>query len=144
MSDSRDIDRVTIAAALTAKSPRQFEIDAALEAIPAAPLTQTICLMLGESPNLTNRDVLERLAELNQGRLEDLDSPAFQSYLIRKLEISHDTLTACVRSICTFARVQYATYGDAENLLAAARSEDDTHSRYASVADVLRELRRRK
>ena len=142
MSNSQDI--LKIAAALSLRGESTIRINAALQELTPSPLAEIIYDMLAESDALEHRDALEGMAQLNQGRLEDLDSAEFRSYIIRKLALSESILDACVRAVCTYSRVRHAALSGADNLLAAARSEQGRHGREVSAADVLRELRRRK
>jgi hypothetical protein len=144
MSEESNIESIRVAAIVAAKSKKAFQISAALDAVPAAPLRATILELLERIPGIQHRKLLIQLAELNQGRLDDLDSPEFRSYLIRKLQTDEQALMTCVRSISTYYRVASAAGSDAEGALAAARSEDDTGARASSASDILRELKRRK
>lgn len=135
---------IKIAAALSLRRESDLKLAAGLQALPLAPLTQTIRAMLAECKSGRIRDILSAIASLNQGRLEDLDSSEFRSYLIRKLTITEAELDTCIRALCTYARVSQAAQAGSEDLLVAARSEDDENQGTISASDVLRELRRRK
>ena len=143
MSEESNIESIRVAAIVAEKSKKAFQISAGLDAVPAAPLRVIILDLLERIPGIQHREILAQLAELNQGRLDDLDSPEFRSYLIRKLQTDEQVLMACIRSISTYYRVASAASSNVEGTLAAARSEDEKGARMLSARDILRELGRR-
>lgn len=84
--------------------PREFQ-DALLA---RAPLSSAIDSLLVHRPKCSMRSALERIADLNQGTLEDLNAPAFQSYVIYNASINELELYACIREIATFRRLSEA------------------------------------
>jgi hypothetical protein len=138
-----NIDRIKIAAAILATSGDDAQLAAELDDASPAPLTLLISQLIDRNPTTQYRRVFEGICQLRQGRLEDLDSSQFRSYLIRKLDITEEILDACVRQIVTAAKVLRAAEATGSIAL-SARSEDDQHERKTLPADILRELMRRK
>ena len=61
------------------------EIERAFKSIARAPLAVLISRFLDATPRIDVAPLLRSIAEVNQGRLEDLDSPAFLSFDARYL-----------------------------------------------------------
>lgn len=81
--------------------PREFR-DAVLA---RAPLSSLIDSLLFHQPKCSMRSALERIADLNQGTLGDLNAPAFQSYIIYNASVNEFELYACMREIENFRRL---------------------------------------
>lgn len=143
MNTNDDVDRLKIAAAVVATSDDDAQLAGELDAAPMAPLAQLISELIDRNPTAQYRQVFEGICRLRQGRIEDLDSSIFRSYLIRKLDVTEEILNACIRQIVTVAKVLRATEAPGP-LALSARSEDEQHDRKTSPEDVLRELMRRK
>lgn len=141
MRDS-DIERLQLAAAMASSALDGQALERELDGIPVAPLVQLVSQMIRESSDSPYRPVLEGICSLKQGRIEDLDSPEFRSYLVRNLGITEATLESCIGVIVTYAKVLRASRMNASKLV-AARSEDDLNLRITEADDILRELRRR-
>ena len=69
--------------------------------ITLSPLGELIESLLPNVPTGTLRDVLERLRNLKQGRLEDLSDPEFQSFLVSYLSIDLSLLLNIARILRT-------------------------------------------
>lgn len=110
--------------------------------LPRAPLAALIDGMLEEQPGFSLRTVLEEVARLNQGALEDMDRPDFQSYLIGKLGISETNLRRCIQALRTYRRVSQGTSG--EKFLAAAREENGDSVGSADIDEIRNLLKKRK
>jgi hypothetical protein len=83
------------------KVPREFQ-DALLA---RAPLSSLIDSLLVHQPKCSMRSALERIADLNQGTVGDLNAPAFQSYVIYNASVNEFELYACMREIETFRQL---------------------------------------
>jgi hypothetical protein len=107
-----------------------------------APLAALIDKLLEEQPNVSARSALKAIAGLNQGCVEDLDTPVFQSYLIARLGITEAQVRQCMRSIGTFA--QLIRSSAEQRFLAAARDEQGNGGGSASADDIREQLKKRK
>jgi hypothetical protein len=99
--DFTDILRIAARALDNPKVPPEFQ-DALLA---RAPLSSLIDSLLAHQPKCSMRSALERIAELNQGTVGDLNAPAFQSYVIYNASVNQFELYACIREIEDFRRL---------------------------------------
>jgi hypothetical protein len=106
--NERDLTKlIRIAAACldTSSIPATFR-----EALVArSPLAALIDAMLLQRPESPVRGALERIAQLNQGTIEDLNASSFQSYLIYKADINEVELRRLIGEIELFRRSLAAT-----------------------------------
>jgi hypothetical protein len=138
-----DIDDIlTLAFANLQQPEAPVAFEKAVERQPEAPLTRLIAEMLEEQPDIRHRQLLERLAKLNQGTPEDMDQADFQSYLLGRLDISEADLRECMAALGTYRRVCQAQPG--EQLLAAARDESGDSIVAADVDEIRNQLKKRK
>jgi hypothetical protein len=99
--DFTNILRLAAHALDNPKVPREFQ-----EALLArAPLSSLIDSLLVHQPKCSMRSALERIADLNQGTVRDLNAPAFQSYVIYSASVNELELYACMREIETFRQL---------------------------------------
>lgn len=84
-----------------------------------APLTKVIHSLLADWTNYEGAAVLEKIASLNQGKVEDLNRSDFQSYIIAETGISEVELVKSRRTIQSFlqgvnqlGRLRVAARGD--------------------------------
>lgn len=118
-------------------------IDEAFKSIPRAPLTVFIGKYLQEHPCVESAPLLRRIAELNQGRLEDLSVPAFISYLIAKCgsdEVQIRNVINALRAYDSVLNAASAEYDD--ELLIAARTEDNGQA-IVTMDDLREQLKKR-
>lgn len=108
-----------------------------------APLAKIIDELLRQQPGIRFYDALSAIASLNQGRLKDLDSPIFRSYIIRKTDISDDVLHKCISEICGFNHLVQAANNPMAGLLMAARDEDNSGGGHILIDEVLGQLAKR-
>ena len=91
-------------------------------------LTRDIKALLDSTPELEFAAVLKSLADLNQGRFEDLHRSDFASYIMSRLQINDEQYKAAVQALRTFllaqdqSRSAYAARG-AERELEASDAE---------------------
>lgn len=108
-----------------------------------APLAVLIEEFLRSQPGIRFYKQLKDIAALNQGRLEDLNVPAFRSYIIRKTQISEDTLKKCVDELQSFWRLRGLAKQLDNVVLMAARDEHGSGGDPVTVGDLLSQLNKR-
>jgi len=108
-----------------------------------SPLSVLIEDFLRSQPGIRFYKQLEDIAALNQGRLEDLNVPAFRSYIIRKTQISEDTLGKCVDELQSFWRLRGLAKQLDNVVLMAARDEDGSGGEPVNAGDILSQLTKR-
>lgn len=108
-----------------------------------APLASVIDNLLRRQPGIRFYNLLRAIATLNQGRLEDLNVPIFQSYIIRKTGISEVDLLKCIAEINSFWQLTEMEKDPASGLLMAARDEDNSGGGRVSIGDLLSQLQKR-
>lgn len=99
--DFTDILRIAAHALDNPKVPQEFQDALRVR----APLSSLIDSLLVRQPKCSLRSALERIADLNQGTLGDLNAPAFQSYVIYNASINEFELHACMRELEYFRRL---------------------------------------
>ena len=114
-----------------------------LEAIPRAPLARLIDAYLDQHKSVSANDLFQKIADLNQGRMEDLNAPAFLSYLIGKCQTDESSMVQVINTLRTFEMVLNASAdGYDSDLLIAARSESDEEKQLA-LEELREQLRKR-
>jgi hypothetical protein len=121
------------------------EIERAFKSIARAPLAVLVSRFLEATPKIDIAPLLLSIAELNQGRLEDLDSPAFLSYLVARLKTNEAELRRIRSMLGTFQQMRMVkeTAPD-KTLLIAARDDDPNGSRRVTLSDLLEQQKKRK
>jgi hypothetical protein len=135
-------DILRLAAALTEEPKPRAELVQALSSVGRAPLAALIDRFLLETPRFKLAVALKSIADKNQGNLDDLDSPDFQSYLISRLKISESDLRICCDALATFKRVSESN--PSGSLGIAARGPMDTQSKVSDAKEILDNLKRRR
>jgi hypothetical protein len=136
-------DMLKIALAFVEQPEESERVKTAFDNVDRAPLSKLIDDMLEETPAIHLRGSLKTIANLNQGRLSDLDAPDFRSYVIRKTCITDALLNDCISALATYQKVSAAATSSNGMTLMAARTEAGSSRGTTSAVDVLRELRRR-
>jgi hypothetical protein len=115
----------------------------AFQDIPPAPLASFIRAFLSAQPHIDLAPLLRQICEVNQGRLEDLDSPDFLSYLIERTGANEMTMRRIRVSLGTFRKVvDSASHGDTR-LAVAARDDSDGASRSTTASELLKLMKKR-
>ncbi len=112
--------------------------------IPRAPLAKLIDDFLAFSPNIDMAPILKKIAETNQGRLEDLNVSEFQSYLIAKCGTNEIELRRATSALSNFTTIKLASVHGDKRLLIAARDEDNSGQNSATMNDVLKQIGKRR
>lgn len=108
-----------------------------------SPLAVLINELLRCQPGIRFYEQLHDIALLNQGRLEDLNAPAFRSYLIRKTQLSEDMLRKCVDELQTFWRLRGLAEQFDNPVLMAARDDEGGGGDLITIGALLGQLNKR-
>lgn len=108
-----------------------------------SPLAALIEEFLQAQPGIRFREYLSTIAQMNQGRLEDLNVPAFRSHIIRKAKLSEDVLTKCVDELQSFWRLRGLAKQLDDVVLMAARDESGSGGDPVTAGDLLGQLSKR-
>ncbi len=136
-------DMLKIALAFVEQPDESQRVKMAFAAISCAPLSALIHKMLDDTPGTTLKGALTRIADLNQGRITDLDAPDFCSYIIRKTGITDQVLDSCKRALRSY-HIAQSMVTSSTGLLMAARTDDGSARTAMPPEEILRELKRRK
>lgn len=119
--------------------------DEFMQSIAAAksPLAILIGDFLQSQPGVRFNDELKSIAALNQGRLEDLNAPAFRSHILRKTQVSEEMLTKCVDELQSFWRLRGLAKQLDTIVLMAARDDEGTGGDPITARDLLSQLSKR-
>lgn len=118
-------------------------VGAAFKDMPRAPLAQLIDAFLEASPRINVASVLKRIADTNQGRLEDLGIPAFQSYLIAKCGTNEFELKRLIGTLDNFQRHNASAADADKNVQIAARDEANSGQKSTKLSDLLKQREKR-
>jgi hypothetical protein len=120
------------------------EIERAFKSIARAPLAVLISSFLEATPKIDIAPLLLSIEEVNQGRLEDLDSPVFLSYLVARLQTNEAELRRIRSMLGTFRQMHMAKEAAPDTtLLIAARDDDPNGSRHVTLSDLLEQQKKR-
>jgi hypothetical protein len=111
--------------------------------MPRAPLAQLVDEFLAMQSMIDLAPVLKRIREVNQGRLEDLNLPVFQSYLIARCETDELQLRRAISALNNFLVIKAASSRGDKTVLIAARDDDSTGRKSASTDDLLQQVKKR-
>jgi hypothetical protein len=112
--------------------------------IPRAPLAKLICDFLALSPQIDIAPILKKIAETNQGRLEDLNVTEFQSYLIAKCMTSEIELHRAISTLSNFANTKPTYTNGDKPLLIAARDENNSGQKSTTMNDLVKQIGKRR
>jgi hypothetical protein len=115
----------------------------AFEQLERAPLAQLIDKYLERYPRIEYAATLERIAATNQGRLEDLNAPLFQSYLISKCDVDNLMLRKLIGSLHRFYESSLHKINAGEPMFIAARDEENSGRNSAKFDDIQRLMKKR-
>ncbi len=108
-----------------------------------APLAKLIDEFLETSPNIDIAPILKNIADTNQGRLEDLNAPTFQSYLVAKCGTNVVQLRSIILTLSNFGSYQTAKMDETKQMLIAARDDANSGHTNASMSDLLGQIKKR-
>jgi len=128
---------------LSRKDEIENNVGDAFATIPRAPLAKLIDDFIRISPRINVAGVLKRIADLNQGRLEDLNLPAFQSYLIAKCGTNELELKRLISTLDNFQQHNISAVDAEKSVRIAARDEANSGQKSTKVGDLLKQLEKR-
>ncbi len=111
--------------------------------IPRAPLATLIDDFLKTSPRIDIAPVLKKIADTNQGRLEDLDSPEFRSYLIASCGTNDIQLRSIIGTLFNFKSFSVAQMDASRQVAIAARDETNSGQKSATLSELLEQREKR-
>jgi hypothetical protein len=118
-------------------------VGAAFENIPRAPLAKLIDEFLKASPKIDIAPVLKKIADQNQGRLDDLNVPEFQSYLIVTCGTDEMQLKRLIQTLSNFYSFTMTKEDLNQQVSIAARDEQNSGQNSATLGDLLKLRERR-
>jgi hypothetical protein len=141
-----DSDDTTILAFAYLRDGERFpeSVKQQFKDIARAPLPGIIDAFLREHPRVSFAALLRRIADLNQGRLEDLDAPAFISYLIARCESEESQMRSVLNAVRAYASVlDTVTARDDQDLLVAARNDANDGCSGLTIDELREQLKKR-
>ena len=139
---SEDVDLTKVALSFVLRPEPSDEVKGAFQKVGRAPLALAIEQLLSAQPGISVRQQLLQLADLNQGRIEDLDASDFISYIVTKCGINEFSVRKCAAEIKLYQRLSQ-TSSAAQSVSIAARNEEGQGATPVSLAQVLEQLRKR-
>ena len=118
-------------------------VGACFEGMPRAPLARLIDAFLEVSPKINVAAVLGRIADANQGCLEDLNMPVFQSYLIAKCGTNEVELKRLIGTLDNFQRCNISVADAQISVQIAARDEANSGQKSTKLSDLLKQREKR-
>lgn len=119
-------------------------VEDAFANIPRAPLAKLIDEFLEASPHIDVAPVLKKIADTNQGRLEDLNMPEFQSYLIATCGTNEIQLRHLTQALHNLLTIKASSANGNKTMLIAARDGDNSGQKSATMNDLLKQIAKRK
>ena len=111
--------------------------------LPRAPLAQLIEEFLAMQPRFDLAPLLMAIGETNQGRIEDLNLPIFQSYLLAKCGVNEMQLHRAIKALNNFLVIKASSAQGNRTMMIAARDEENSGSKSATTADLLEQVKKR-
>jgi hypothetical protein len=112
--------------------------------MPRAPLAKLIDEFIEMQPQFKLCPLLKRIGDTNQGRIEDLNVPAFQSYLIAKCETNEMELHRATSALNNFLLIKASAAKGDKPMLIAARDGENSGQKSATMNDLLKQIGKRK
>lgn len=116
--------------------------DAFLE-MPHSPLARLINEFLEVSPNIDTAPLLQLIATINQGRVEDLNMPAFQSYLVAKCSADEPRLRRAIGALQNFYEFKHRNINANAPMSIAARDEENSGGKTTTTNELLKQMKKR-
>ncbi len=111
--------------------------------IPRAPLAALIDDFLKTSPRIDIAPVLKKIADTNQGQLEDLNSPEFRSYLIASCGTNDIQLRSIIGTLLHFNSFSMTKMDAGRQVTIAARDESNSGQKIATLSELLEQREKR-
>jgi hypothetical protein len=139
MSDSDELT-VLAQAYMRSRTTMPQNVRDAFANIPKAPLAEVAEELIVAQPDSELIPLLKCIAEINQGRVEDLSMPVFQSYLISECDTDEIQLRRVTNAIKSFLAINALS----DTALMAARDEDNSGRKSVTKAEIQRLAKKRK
>jgi hypothetical protein len=139
MSDSDEMNALALAY-LHGKESLPQNIRDAFANMPQAPLAKIVEECIAVQPRIDLVPLLRRIAQTNQGRVEDLSSPEFKSYLIAECDTNELALQRVVSIINNFLVIKASRIEGDKPILIAARDEDNSGQKSSSMNELLMQV----
>ncbi len=138
-------DEITASALdyLSSKDEVRVRVGDAFANIQRAPLAKLIDEFLKTSPHIDVAPMLKRIAETNQGRLEDLNIPVFQSYLIAKCGTSEMQLRRLIATLNNFHSYNASNVDPEKDVPIAARDDANSGQKSTKLSALLKQREKR-
>lgn len=119
-------------------------ISEAFANLPRAPLATLTAEFLAATPHIDLAPLLRRIIEINQGRLEDLNSPEFVSYLIVETGSNETTMRRVATALGRFQAFIDSVGDGTQQFAIAARDTEGSQQDTINVAELLRLSKKRR
>jgi hypothetical protein len=139
MSDSDELT-VLAEAYMRARATVPQNIRDGFANMPKAPLAIVADELIVAQPDSELIPLLKRIVDINQGRVEDLSMPVFQSYLISECGTDEIQLRRVINAIKSFLAINALS----DTALMAARNEDNSGRKSVTKAEIQRLAKKRK
>jgi hypothetical protein len=139
MSDSDEMT-VLAQAYMRSRAIMPQNVRDAFANMPKAPLAVVAEELIAAQPDSELTPLLKCIAEINQGRVEDLGMPVFQSYLISECATNESQLRRVINAIKSFLAINALS----DTALMAARDEDNSGRKSVTKAEIQRLAKKRK
>jgi hypothetical protein len=128
---------------LSSKDDIRARVGDAFANIQRAPLAKLIDELLETSPNIDIAPILKRIADTNQGRLEDLNIPVFQSYLIAKCDTNETQLRRLTATLSNFDSYKALNVDPNKEMPIAARDDANSGQKSTTLSELLKQREKR-
>jgi hypothetical protein len=128
---------------LSSEDEIRARVGDAFAVMPRAPLAKLIDEFLETSPNIDVAPVLKRIADTNQGRLEDLNVPVFQSYLIAKCATNEMQLRRLIATLNNFHSYKASNVDPNKRMPIAARDGANSGQKSTTLSGLLKQVEKR-
>jgi len=142
--NKRNDDMLRAAAVFTVRAELHDDAKQAFANIPRAPLSRFIDEYVATHASIDLAVALKTIADLNQGKLADLDAKDFQSYIVSATSVSEVQLRRCAAALGSYRLLKDRSQSDAASLPFAAREDDTTTDAQSALnSELLEQLKKR-
>jgi hypothetical protein len=128
---------------LSSKDEIRARVGDAFANLQRAPLAKLIDEFLETSPHIDVAPILKRIADTNQGQLEDLNIPVFQSYLIATCGTSEMQLRRLIATLNNFHSYKASNLDPNKDLPIAARDDVNSGQKSTKLSELLKQQAKR-
>jgi hypothetical protein len=142
--NSRDEIKALAVAYFKTKEAISASIQSEFPKMPRAPLARLIDEFVEMQSQFDLCLLLKRIGDTNQGRIEDLSTLEFQSYLIATCETNDSEIRRAISALNNFLIVKASSANENKRMLIAARDGGNSGQKSASMNDLLRQIAKRR